>query len=465
MSTTKKGLCPACGGNPSIDIQEKTVHIKCKCGYLGGMEILKYYNEIEYLQSNSSIDREDIKEIQSKLLEAQNHIFYHFAEQTNKAIEKLQKQIESIQKAYQEAYTSNNLILNLLNSIIANYDGSEVMHENIIKNSDIKIYSYDESSDICDFFKNYKILNVKPTNFTINEVQEVKKIDDNHIFFNLLLLKDGRLAALNSSGLRLYDLKNDYKVVHEIRLDDVKGLCQLDNGLVATSTKSNIHFYSIEKDTSTLVFEIKAAHDGGITRIISLPKNKIASSGYGGEVRVWEVSEPYTDIPLCSLAVDNGQNGSSVIYMKEKNVIVFGLSYTLTVWNYDTYEKEKEIACVRCGSGNTIIQVDSDRVMCGDIGIFTVVNISNGNIEIKIENDILWNVKSMVRLPDNKTFLLGIGNFSYCVFDYEAIDYKVIKGSQEKGINDMLLLDDGTVFTASYDHTLKMSKIIFNDKK
>ena len=63
--------------------------------------------------------------------------------------------------------------------------------------------------------------------------------------------------------------------------------------------------------------------------------------------------------------MDNGQKGHSLIYMKEKNVIVFGLSYTLTVWNYETYEMEKEIAHVQCGDGNTIIQVDSDRVMCG----------------------------------------------------------------------------------------------------
>ena len=38
-----------------------------------------------------------------------------------------------------------------------------------------------------------------------------------------------------------------------------------------------------------------------------------------------------------------------------------------------------------------------------------MVNITSGNVEIKIQNDKLGNVASMIRLPDNKTFLLGIG--------------------------------------------------------
>ena len=70
MSTNKKGLCQSCGGSPSLEIREKTVHIKCKCGFICGEEIQQYYNQIEDLQSNKSIDREDIKEIQNKLLEA-----------------------------------------------------------------------------------------------------------------------------------------------------------------------------------------------------------------------------------------------------------------------------------------------------------------------------------------------------------------------------------------------------------
>ena len=101
----------------------------------------------------------------------------------------------------------------------------------------------------------------------------------------------------------------------------------------------------------------------------------------------------------------------------------------------------------------------------GDVWIFTVVNITSGNVEIKIQNDKLGNVASMIRLPDNKTFLLGIGGSGYCVLDYEAIVYTIINGPHEKIINDILLLEDGTSLSTSYDYTLKLSKIVFNDKK
>ena len=167
MSTNKKGLCQSCGGSPSLEIREKIVHIKWKCGFICGEEIQQYYNQIEDLQSNKSIDREDIKEIQNKLLEAKIIFSSILLMKQINQLTNWQKQIETIQNAFQQAYTRNNLILNLLNTIIANYDGSEVMHENIIKNSDINIHPHNESTDICEYLNNYKILKVKSTNFSI----------------------------------------------------------------------------------------------------------------------------------------------------------------------------------------------------------------------------------------------------------------------------------------------------------
>ena len=65
-------------------------------------------------------------------MKAHNHICEHFRTVKCNTIERLRKEIENVQKAYEDSYNINSDILNLLNTIIVNYDGSEVMHENII---------------------------------------------------------------------------------------------------------------------------------------------------------------------------------------------------------------------------------------------------------------------------------------------------------------------------------------------
>ena len=74
------------------------------------------------LQCNSNIDTKEIEELQNKIMKAHNHICEHFSTVKFNTIERLRKEIENVQKAYEDSYNINSDILNLLNTIIVNYD-------------------------------------------------------------------------------------------------------------------------------------------------------------------------------------------------------------------------------------------------------------------------------------------------------------------------------------------------------
>ena len=47
------------------------------------------------------------------------------------------------------------------------------------------------------------------------------------------------------------------------------------------------------------------------------------------------------------------------------------------------------------------------------------------------------------------------------MFDIETCDYKIIKGTHTSSITDMVLLDDGTFVSCSYDGLINLNKIVF----
>ena len=147
MNQPKKGLCPNCTSNPSIEFFKNIVHIKCQCGHESVKKFNDYFSLIEDIQCNSNIDTPELNAIQKKIMKAQNHILDYFLYVKKQTIGRLEKDIENVEKEYQAAYTRNSEILALLSTLIANYDGSEIMHDNIIKNSNIDIYDCPDEKD------------------------------------------------------------------------------------------------------------------------------------------------------------------------------------------------------------------------------------------------------------------------------------------------------------------------------
>ena len=106
----------------------------------------------------------------------------------------------------------------------------------------------------------------------------------------------------------------------------------------------------------------------------------------------------------------------------------------------------------------SLYQIDKDRVIVGGYDSFCIVNIDNCVIEKRINDKSIEYVACFLKLRDNKTILCGCDNGIFCFYDMKTEQYKITKNNHDNVITDLLLIDDNTFLSCSWDHTIKVWK-------
>ena len=129
----------------------------------------------------------------------------------------------------------------------------------------------------------------------------------------------------------------------------------------------------------------------------------------------------------------------------------------LHLWNMSTYQCDKVIEGVDCCLNNSLYQIDKDRVIVGGVNSFSIVNIDKCVIEKRIKDESLEGVRCFLKLRDNKTILCGCEyDGVFCFYDMNTEQYKITKNNHHSAISDLLLIDDNTFLSCSYDNTIKV---------
>ena len=283
-------------------------------------------------------------------------------------------------------------------------------------------------------------------------IEQVKTITGHtdHVY-SLLHLKDGRVASCpNDNTIRIYDPSNDYHCdqVIERHSKGITSICQLDDGTIV----------SCSNDRTIMIgdYTINNAHDDLITKVITLPNNRIASCSWDKTIKIWKSNPPYSDTPIKVLK-GHRFRVYSLLYIKERDVIISGSDdKTLRLWNMSTYQCDKVIEGVRCCSPNSLYQIDKDRVIVGGVNSFCIVNIDKCIIEKTIIDKSIEHVDCFLKLRDNKTILCGCKYGKFCFYDMNTKQYKITNDNHHKAINDLLLIDDNTFLSCSFDGNIKL---------
>ena len=130
---------------------------------------------------------------------------------------------------------------------------------------------------------------------------------------------------------------------------------------------------------------------------------------------------------------------------------------TLRLWNMSTYQCDEVIEGVLCYFTSSLYQIDKDRVIVGGVKSFSIVNIDKCIIEKRIVDESLKYVYCFLKLRDNKTILCGCDNGIFCFYHMNTEQYKITNDNHHKSyINDLLLIDDNTFLSCSWDDTIKV---------
>lgn len=113
---------------------------------------------------------------------------------------------------------------------------------------------------------------------------EIKKLTQNSgSIYSLLLLDANRIASCScDKTIRIYNQSNDYHCdeIIERHTDEVTSICKLDDGTLVSSSED--HSIKISE------FTISNAHQNSIWKVVTLPKNRIASCSSDTTIKIWK---------------------------------------------------------------------------------------------------------------------------------------------------------------------------------
>ena len=197
-----------------------------------------------------------------------------------------------IQEAYQKCLTANKDVFYFANLLMKEYHKDNYRIFQVIR--DIATLNshkaFDEKEEtVLNYFNSFGFASLKPFK-TIST--------NNFLVFELLLLKDGRLAAvLSDQTIKIYDVnstKVDITIQRESNSASYK-IAQLDNGfIVGWESDKKMSIYSITKDSYKKEFETPNPHEKNAHQImIALSENRLATCSVYEEVKIWNLAPPY----------------------------------------------------------------------------------------------------------------------------------------------------------------------------
>ena len=254
-------ICPSCKKHIQYSLDKQFIKMNCKCGFSSSMKI----KNIPIGDNNNHI----FKEIKLDLEKGKKFLNSDFNTYKNELINNYLKQINELESAYEESYNRNMNMLSFIQTLINNYDESVEMR-NCILNNCIKIEQCKDNKNINELIKYYNKYNIVES-VKIEDVKSIKTITGHTDYvYSLLHLNDGRVASCSyDKTIRIYDPSNDYHCDQVIKRhsERITSICQLDDGTIVSCSYQTIMIGD---------YTIKNAHDDRITKVITLPNNRIA---------------------------------------------------------------------------------------------------------------------------------------------------------------------------------------------
>ena len=268
---------------------------------------------------------------------------------------------------------------------------------------------------------------------------------------SLLLLRDHTIASCSyDKTIMIYNPNSNYKVEQVIQSNYINSMCQLEDGTIASCSKLGAVYIG--------EFAIENAHEQEVTKIISLPNNRIASCSFDKTIKIWNCTKPYSDTPIVVLEKQT-EYVYSMIYIKERDLIAAGTGKSkIQFWSMLTYQCVSIIKGVECWNRNAIYQLDKDRLITGGYYKVFIINIDKCITEKICDIDEIGYVNCFMRMGN--IVICGGDKGNFCFFDIESGKYKIKRKVHEtdKKVNDLLRIDEHTFMSCSDDYTCKVWK-------
>lgn len=477
---SSNSFCPKCKSIPIIDIDFDNVIIECEeCKFECTTPINEYISLVKDIKpKGAQLMNETINKIQTQLSLAKHHVTEYFTRLKTIQINTLLEKINSVETAYQESYTKNNDILELLQLLIDNYNGSQTMLHNIMHNSNFDIhrcfkqFEYDEEKDqteqsdielssinsgrVIDFFEEYHIINYDLKKaFSIKEVKKIR--ENSKIIFSLCLLKDNRLVSVcQNETIYIYDINNDYHL--DMTITDFHAtnlVCQLDDNRIIIATNS-INICELSKTTYKCLFTSKERNS--ICKVVLLPDKLFAFCSFDPSICIMSSEIPYTDTILAEL-IGHTNPVLSLLYIQERNMLVSGNENSVRLWNLTTYQCEMAYSNICCCFINSLLFEDNLLIVGGKAKV-QFIDIQKGKVQKILSSKYYYPYPHFYALKQlKKHFVITTGNDgNIFIINLKRNDIKEFSLNiyESSIITDIVVINENTLVTSEQNGTIRI---------
>ena len=379
---------------------------------------------------NDYLNENQMKMYAKSITKAERYINTYNKKLKDDVIKLLRELIDKIEISYKKNYDINRNVI-LLSKYFLNLQNEtkcvnfSVLY-NIINNVNFKFekakdFSYEETSskNINNLLSHYdkvflydKVDNPYESANCISIQNEPKEIKIKQLttlsnlsskIKSMTFLKDGRLAVASEPYIKIFDL-NLMKTVLTIKNEfeqEIECISQLENGLVASGSKDKmIKLFNIQNNTYTTE-AILVGHQYRVTKIVSIDNELFASSSYDHTIKIWGSISPYDEVKTLT---GHDEAVFSILKLRSKNEIVSG-STDIRFWNLSNYQCEAVLKGINCFFADSLIEIDSQRLLVGEKIVTSIINLMTYQIEQKIKDD-LFRMTSFNHVMNNMNWFL-----------------------------------------------------------
>ncbi len=450
-------FCPACYRIPVLDIQYRDVYVECPCGYQKAMSLRSYLSLVKDCNKKSN-NKGIFDEVREQLEIAEDNLETYFKPMTEGFIEKLRAKIIRAENGFKKSYELNKNIIELIKVLLGNYNGSQVMLNNIKENSSFRTmreYFDNDESTLKHIEEYYILFSKKRKDYSIQFENCIT--DHNDSINKMIQLKDGRIATCsNDKTIKIFNPYSDFQceLTFKEHKDKVLSLCQLTNGHIASCSADNeMKIWSINWKEYTCLYSISNAIKNNMVSFLDVSDNRMIAC-YCKYIDVWKGAPPYTDIPIKKINYFKNSAIVSVMYYREIDKLIIGdTENRLTIWSIDSAQCISIFTDIE--GNNEIYQIDNEHIIYSTYDEFNYVNVVKGIIEERRKIDDRFYRYLKCR---NSLNLI-------CTTDYEIYLYQInlkketfLMKAHIDQITGLLKINSECFISCSRDGTIKVWK-------
>ena len=242
--------------------------------------------------------------------------------------------------------------------------------------------------------------------FNIESKSIKKKVTTNSDnILSICVLSDGRIATSTFSEVVIYNLEKDKKdmEIHE-NIEEVSHLFLMQSGYLFSSACEECIIYDIQESSYEIIQKLGGLY-GDTSKSIELENGDIVCLSKGFYLFK---KDPAENVYSLAKNVKEDKFLNDVIQISPDRIAISNnIDKQIKFWNMNDWSVVNQINGIQVGPyNNCLYKIDTKNMIVGGTGCIYLLDIDNGNIKTKLDN----NYEIFAISPINEKIFLTTGN-------------------------------------------------------